>query len=58
MIKGCVGFCHIHGRLFGEMILVRGKRVIHIPLFYPLYILMRNIYSSKMGKFLYKTSEY
>ena len=32
MIEGCVGFSYIKGRLIGHMILVRGKRVVHIPL--------------------------
>ena len=55
MIKGCVGFSHISGRLFGDMLLVRGKRVLHIPLPYPVYLLMIRLWRSKKypGKFLF-----
>ena len=55
MIKGCVGFSYISGRLFGDMLLVRGKRVLHIPLPYPVYLLMTRLWKSKKypGKFLF-----
>ena len=55
MIKGCVGFSYIHGRLFGDMLLVRGKRVLHISLPYPVYLLMIRLWKSKKypGKFLF-----
>ena len=55
MIKGCIGFSYISGRLFGDMLLVRGKRVLHIPLPYPVYLLMIRLWRSKKypGKFLF-----
>ena len=56
MIKGCVGFSYIKGRLTGNMILVRGKRVIEVSLPYPLYVLIKNAYPRKniLGKILFK----
>ena len=58
MIKGCIGFTHIEGRLTGKMLLVRGKRVIEVSLPYPLYILMLRLWNSKniLGKILYRNS--
>ena len=58
MIKGCIGFIHIEGRLTGKMLLVRGKRVIEVSLPYPLYILMLRLWNSKniLGKILYRNS--
>jgi hypothetical protein len=58
MIKGCIGFSRIHGRLFGDMLLVRGKRVLHIPLPYPIYVIMSKLWSSKniLRKIFYKNS--
>ena len=58
MIKGCIGFIHIEGRLIGKMLLVRGKRVIEVSLPYPLYILMLRLWNSKniLGKILYRNS--
>ena len=55
-IKGCVGFSHIRGRLFGNMILVRGKRTIDIPLPYPIMLVMARLWRSDnfLGKFLYE----
>ena len=55
-IKGCVGFSYIHGRLCGDMLLVRGKRCISVPLPYPLYLLMARLWRRKniLGKFLYE----
>ena len=60
MIKGCVGFSYIHGRLCGNMILVRGKRTIDIPLIWPLYYVMSRLYRRKniLGKFLFKKSDW
>ena len=46
-IKGCVGFSHIEGSWFYHILLVRGKRVIRIPLFYPLYILLKNAFDAE-----------
>ena len=56
MIKGCVGFSHIRGRFFGNMILVRGKRTIDIPLPYPIMLVMARLWRSDnfLGKFLYE----
>ena len=58
MIKGCVGFSHIQGRLFGNMILVRGKRTIDIKLPYPIMLIMSRLWKSEnfLGKILFKKS--
>jgi len=58
MIKGCVGFSYISGRLYGHMILVRGKRVINIPLPIGIYWLMKRLWTRKniLGKILFKKS--
>ena len=58
MIKGCVGFSYISGRLFGDMLLVRGKRVLHIPLPIGVYHIMKRLLSSKniLRKIFYKES--
>ena len=59
MIEGCVGFSIIKGRLIGHMILVRGKRVVHIPLPIGVYHVMAQLWKSKniLGKFLFKKSD-
>ncbi len=59
MIKGCVGFSIISGRLVGDMILVRGKRVVHIPLPIGVYHVMVRLWRREniLGKFLFKKSE-
>ena len=56
MIKGCVGFSHVRGRLFGTMILVRGKRTIDIPLPWFVIPYMSRLWTRKniLGKFLFK----
>ena len=58
MIKGCIGFSYISGRLFGDMLLVRGKRVLHIPLPIGVYHIMKRLWSSKniLRKIFYKNS--
>ena len=58
MIKGCVGFSHIRGRLFGNMILVRGKRTIDIKLPYPIMCIMSRLWRRKnfLGKILFRKS--
>jgi len=58
MIKGCVGFSYISGRLVGDMLLVRGKRVLHIPLPIGVYHIMKRLWSSKniLRKIFYKES--
>jgi len=58
MIKGCIGFSYIRGRLFANMILVRGKRTIDIPLPYPVYLILSRLWTRKniLGKILFKKS--
>ena len=58
MIRGCIGFSYVSGRLFGHMLLVRGKRVIQVPLIWPLYYVMAKLWTRKniLGKFLFKKS--
>ena len=55
MIKGCVGFSYCSGRLFGDMLIVRGKRCISVPLPYPIYLLMARLWKRKniLGKILF-----
>jgi len=59
MIKGCVGFSIISGRLIGDMILVSGKRVLHIPLPIGVYHIMKQLWRREniLGKFLFKKSD-
>ena len=59
MIKGCVGFSIIGGRLIGDMILVSGKRVIHVPLPIGVYHIMKQLWRREniLGKFLFKKSD-
>ena len=40
-ILGHIGYSHIQGHFFAWSLHVRGKRVIEIPIPYPLYILLR-----------------
>ena len=56
MIKGCVGFSIISGRLYGHMLIVRGKRVINIPLPIGVYHVMVRLWKRKniLGKILFK----
>ena len=58
MIKGCVGFSYIKGNLFGTMILVRGKRTLHVPLPMFMYHIMVKLWKRKniLGKILFKES--
>ena len=58
MIKGCVGFSHIKGDFFGNMILVRGKRTIDIKLPYPIMCIMSRLWRRKnfLGKILFRKS--
>ena len=55
MIKGCVGFSIISGRLIGDMIIVSGKRVLHIPLPIGMYHLMKRLWRREniLGKILF-----
>ena len=58
MIKGCVGFSHIKGHFFGNMVLVRGKRTLDIKLPYPIMCIMSRLWTRKniLGKILFKNS--
>ena len=60
MIKGCVGFSYISGHLFANMILVRGKKTIDIPLPYPVYVIMSRLWKREnfLGKILFNKSTY
>ena len=60
MIKGCIGFSYISGRLYGHMLIVRGKRVINIPLPIGIYFVMAHLWKRKniLGKILYKESNW
>lgn len=49
MIRGCVGFSHIKGRLIGHMILVRGNKSISVPLLWPVYVIMKRLWRSENG---------
>ena len=55
-IKGCVGFSYCSGRLTGDMLIVRGKRCISVPLPYPIYLLMARLWKRKniLGKILFE----
>ena len=58
MIRGCVGFSYCSGHLCGDMILVRGNRVVHIPLPIVVYHVMAQLWKRKniLGKFLFEDS--
>ena len=58
MIKGCVGFSRIGNSLITKMLLVRGKRVVEVPLIWPVSILMIKVWNSKniLRKIFYKNS--
>ena len=58
MIKGCVGFSHIKGDFFGNMILVKGKRTLDIQLPYPVMYIMARLWRRKnfLGKILFRKS--
>ena len=58
MIKGCVGFSRIGNSLITKMLLVRGKRVVEVPLIWPLSIIMIKVWNSKniLRKIFYKNS--
>ena len=57
-IKGCVGFSRIGNSLITTMLLVRGKRVVEVPLIWPISTLMIRLWKSKniLGKIFYKNS--
>jgi len=56
MISGCIGFSYVSGRLYGHMLLVKGKRVINIPLPIGIYYIMNKLWTRKniLGKILFK----
>ena len=57
-IKGCVGFSRIGKSLITTMLLVRGKRVVEVPLIWPLSTFMIKVWKSKniLRKIFYKDS--
>jgi len=57
-IKGCVGFSRIGKSLITTMLLVRGKRVVEVPLIWPLSTFMIKVWNSKniLRKIFYKNS--
>ena len=57
-IKGCVGFSRIGNSLITTMLLVRGKRVVEVPLIWPLSTFMIKVWKSKniLRKIFYKDS--
>ena len=59
MIKGCVGFSIISGRLIGDMILVSGNRTIHVKLPIGVYHIMKQLWRREniLGKFLFEKSD-
>ena len=58
MIKGCVGFSRIGNSLITTMLLVRGKRVVEVPLIWPISYIMIKVWNSKniLRKIFYKNS--
>ena len=58
MIKGCVGFSRIGKSLITTMLLVRGKRVVEVPLIWPLSTFIIKVWKSKniLRKIFYKNS--
>ena len=58
MIKGCVGFSRIGNSLITKMLLVRGKRVVEVPLIWPISWFMIKVWMSKniLRKIFYKNS--
>ena len=58
MIRGCIGFVRQGNSLITKMLLVRGKRVVEVPLIWPLSILMIKVWNSKniLRKIFYKNS--
>ena len=58
MIRGCVGFSRIGKSLITTMLLVRGKRVVEVPLIWPLSTFMIKVWNSKniLRKIFYKNS--
>ena len=55
VIKGCIGFSRIGNSLITKMLLVRGKRVVEVPLIWPFGYIMIKLWKSKKypGKFLF-----
>ena len=58
MIKGCIGFSYISGRLVGDMLIVKGKRVISVPLPIGVYHILKRLWRREniLGKILFKES--
>ena len=55
VIKGCIGFSRIGNSLITKMLLVRGKRVVEVPLIWPISTLMIRLWTTKniLGKIFY-----
>ena len=55
MIRGCVGFSYCSGRLTGDMLIVRGKECISVPLPIGVYHIMARLWKRKniLGKILF-----
>ncbi len=47
LLKHCVGFSYISGKLYGSMICVKGKTCYNINLPYPLYVWMAHLYRTQ-----------
>ena len=45
MIKGCVGFSRRGNSIITNMLLVRGNRVIEVPLIWPISTIMKMVWS-------------
>ena len=60
VIKGCIGFSRIGNSLITKMLLVRGKRVVEVPLIWPISTLMIRLWKTKniLGKILFKKSNF
>jgi hypothetical protein len=55
VIKGCIGFSRIGNSLITKMLLVRGKRVVEVPLIWPVSTIMIRLWKTKniLGKIFY-----
>ena len=58
LFKGCIGFTRIGNSLITKMLLVRGKRVVEVPLIWPVSYIMIRLWNSKniLRKIFYKNS--
>ena len=58
LFKGCIGFTRIGSSCITKMLLVRGKRVVEVPLIWPVSYIMIRLWKTKniLGKIFYKNS--